>query len=111
MVYGILAMWSTTLSAAGRIPRSAIPEGEPVSNEELDKFADRVVERLGARQQQARYLTLGEAGKYCGGRTAEAMRTMARRGRFQIIKMRNRTYVDRFDLDRAMQEMKVEIPA
>lgn len=60
---------------------------------------------------QPRYLTLAQAGEYCGGRSAEAMRMMARRGRIQIIKQGARTLIDRLDIDRAMQESKVEIPA
>lgn len=57
-----------------------------------------------------RYLTLAQAGEYCGGRSAEAMRMMARRGRFRVIKQGASTFVDRLDLDQAMHDMKLEIP-
>lgn len=60
---------------------------------------------------QARYFTLAEAGEYCGGRSAEAMRAMARRGRIRVIKMGKRLLMDRLDIDKAMESMKLEIPA
>ena len=59
---------------------------------------------------EPRYLTLREAGEYCGHRSAEAMRMMARRGRIRIIKQGRRTFMDRVDIDQAMEAMKVEIP-
>lgn len=76
-----------------------------MTDEEIDRLAERVAAKLAAISGR-RYLSLGEAGDYCAGRSAEAMRMMARRGRFKIIKMGNSTVVDRLDLDRAMQEMK-----
>jgi hypothetical protein len=60
---------------------------------------------------QARYFTLAEAGEYCGGRSAEAMRMMARRGRIRVIKMGKRLMMDRMDIDQAMESFKLEIPA
>lgn len=60
---------------------------------------------------QPRYLTLAQAGQYCGGRSAEAMRMMARRGRIHVTKQGARTLVDRLEIDRIMQESTLEIPA
>ncbi len=59
---------------------------------------------------EPRYMTLEEAGQYCGGRTAEAMRAMARRGRIRVIKQGKRLFMDRLDIDASMQSCKIEIP-
>lgn len=55
---------------------------------------------------EARYLTLREAGLYCGGRSPEAMRQMARRGLIPVIKQGKRTFMDKVDIDSAMTRNK-----
>ncbi len=60
---------------------------------------------------EPRYLTLADAGKYCGGRSAEAMRAMARRGRIRVIKQGKRLFMDRLDIDASMEAQKIAIPS
>jgi len=54
------------------------------------------------RTIEPRYLTLQQAGDYLGGRSAEAVRMMCKRGRLLMIKQGTRIFVDRFDIDRSM---------
>lgn len=53
---------------------------------------------------QARFLTCKEAGLYLGGRSGNAVRMMIRRGHFPLLKMGTRTYVDKLELDRFMNQ-------
>ncbi len=46
-------------------------------------------------------MTLRSAGEYCD-KSAEAMRMMARRGRFPVIKMGKSILIDKLELDRAL---------
>lgn len=75
--------------------------------EELKKVTRRL-EKLETTEQ--RYFDLKHAGLYCGGKTAEAMRMLARRGRIPVIKQGKSLLMDKVDIDRAMAEQKLEIP-
>jgi hypothetical protein len=56
-------------------------------------------------------MTLEEAGQYFGGKSSDAVRMMLRRGQLPCIKLHGRLYIDREDIDRAMQAAKVPIPS
>lgn len=54
-----------------------------------------------------RYLSYSQAGQYLGGLTPDAVRMMCARGLVPFIKQGSRTFIDRRDLDAAMQKNKV----
>ena len=60
---------------------------------------------------ESRYMTLAEAGRYCGGRSAEAMRKLAQRGRIPVIKLGKSLLMDKLDIDTIMHGAKLPIPA
>lgn len=49
-----------------------------------------------------RYLTLAQAGVYCGNRSVDAMRMMCRRGRIPVIKHGKSIFIDRLEIDKVM---------
>jgi hypothetical protein len=83
---------------------------QPPVAKHLSNLADAVVRRIGNRIAP-RYMTLEETAQYCGKSSAEAVRSMLRRGQLPCIKLHGRIYVDREDIDRAMAAAKVPIPA
>lgn len=89
--------------------------GQPmITTEDLDRIAETVASKVAqslSSRIPPRYLTLKEAAQYCGKGTAEAMRSMARRGQIRVIKLGGRLYMDRVDIDAAMEAAKVPIPS
>jgi hypothetical protein len=55
-------------------------------------------------------MSLREAGRYCGGKSYEAVRAMGRRGRLPVIKKGGRLFVDRKALDASMKADTIPIP-
>lgn len=64
------------------------------------------LEKLSADQR--RWLCLAEAGEILGI-SAEAVRMMLRRGRIPYASMGRRIFIDRADLDRALEGSKVRL--
>lgn len=54
-----------------------------------------------------RYLSLKQAGEYFGGRSAEAMRWLCRRGVIPCAKVAGRIVIDRRDVDRVMADSRI----
>ncbi len=76
----------------------------------LNTLADKVVQRLGARLNEAaspmpRLLTVEQAAEYLG-RSAHSVRHLIRAGRLPVVRLDDRLYLDRKDLDRVIEEAK-----
>jgi len=63
---------------------------------------------MNAQPIEQRYFTLKQAGQYCGGKSAEAMRMMARHGKIPVIKLGKSLLIDRIDLDNCLKGLTVK---